>query len=95
MAYDETYRAAELPHKIILEGRSKMAVSGVEDVESFDEGMIVANTVKGQLIIRGVGMHLEKLSLDSGEILINGKIDGLEYEGEESSSGGFFSRLFK
>lgn len=95
MAYEEKYRPAELPQNIILEGRKKLSVSGVEDVESFDESIVVIKTVKGPLVIRGNELHMEKLSLDSGDVTIEGSIDSLEYETEEVQSEGFFSRLFR
>lgn len=95
MAYEEKYRPAELPQNIILEGRKKLSVSGVEDVESFDDNIIVIKTVKGPLVIRGSELRMEKLSLDSGDVSIEGSVDSLEYETEEEPQEGFFSRLFR
>ncbi|MGE4485535.1 MAG: sporulation protein YabP [Oscillospiraceae bacterium] len=95
MAYEEKYKATEAPHNVIIEGRSRVSVSGVTDVESFDETVVVINTTRGVLIVRGEGLHMEKLSLDSGEIIIEGNISALEYEEEARSGDGFFARLFK
>jgi sporulation protein YabP len=96
MTYEDKYKtAAEPAHNLILEGREKLTVSGVEDVDSFDETEITAKTVRGRLVIRGEELHLEKLSLDGGEIVACGRIDAMEYEGESSEEGGFFSRLFR
>ena len=95
MAYEEKYKMAELPHNVIMEGRRKVSVSGVDDVESFDEGEIVMNTSQGILIVRGQDLHIEKLSLDSGDIVLEGVIDKLEYEENIKTSGGLFSRLFR
>ena len=95
MAYEEKYRQTELPHNVIMEGRAKVSVSGVDDVESFDEGLIVINTSKGTLVVKGEGLHLEKLSLDNGEVIIEGTIDGMDYEDDGKPSEGFFSRFFK
>lgn len=94
MAYDEKYKA-EIPHNVIMEGREKLSVSGVEDVESFDEGEIVMNTSKGILIVRGQELHIEKLSIDSGDVIVVGQLEKLEYEDDVKITGGFFSRLFK
>ena len=82
-------------HRIALEGREKLTVGGVEDVERFDESCIIMSTCAGTLIVTGEGLHIDKLSLDGGELHVDGRICGLEYE-EASSvrSGGFFSRLF-
>ena len=48
MAYEEKYKAAELPHNVIMEGRKKVSVSGVDDVESFDENEIIMSTSPGR-----------------------------------------------
>lgn len=95
MAYEENYKMPEIPQNIILESRRKLSVSAVKDVESFDEETVVMNTAKGPLVIRGSGLHIEKLSLDSGDALIKGSIDSLEFEGAEQEQGGFFSRFFR
>lgn len=82
-------------HRITLEGREKLTVGGVEDVERFDESCIIMATCAGTLIVTGQGLHIDKLSLDGGELHVDGHIDGLEYEEESlSRSGGLFSRLF-
>ena len=82
-------------HRVTLEGREKLTVGGVEDVERFDESCIIMSTCAGTLIVTGQGLHIDKLSLDGGELHVDGHIDGLEYEEESlSRSGGFFSRLF-
>lgn len=83
-------------HHIILEEREQLSVSGVEEVESFDEGTIVMYTSKGTLIVRGGGLHIEKLSLDGGDLRVEGDIDSLTYEdGGKERGGGFLSRLFR
>lgn len=82
-------------HRITLEGREKLTVGGVEDVERFDESCIIMSTCAGTLIVTGQGLHIDKLSLDGGELHVDGRIDSLEYEEESlSRSGGLFSRLF-
>lgn len=95
MYYDEKAKHASFPHGVILEGREKLNVSGVEDVESFDDTGVVMYTSKGTLIVRGSGLHIEKLSIDGGELSVMGQIDSMAYEDEKPQSGGFFSRLFR
>ncbi|MBE6949421.1 MAG: sporulation protein YabP [Ruminococcaceae bacterium] len=95
MAYDYRGNLPEAAHNVIMEGREKLTVSGVEDVDSFDESEVTVKTVRGRMIIRGEALKLEKLSLDTGEIIACGKIDSLEYDSESThESGGFFARLF-
>ena len=59
-------------HHLILEDREHLTVSGVEEVESFDESTIVMDTAQGVLIVRGEGLHIEKLSLDGGDLKVEG-----------------------
>ena len=93
-----TYEAkskSDMPHNVILEGRERLSISGVEDVESFDEENIVVYTTRGMLLIRGTELHVEKLSLEGGELNVEGRVQGLRYEEETKEKGNFFSRLFK
>ena len=85
----------DMPHNLIMEGRTKLSVSGVEEVESFNEASIVVHTTKGTLIVSGGELHIEKLSLDGGDLSIEGRIDGLRYEETAKEKGNLFSRLFK
>ena len=81
-------------HNLILDGRKKLSVSGVEEVESFDENTIVMVTALGTLIIRGENLHIEALSLEGGDLKVTGDVDSLSYE-DDHHSGGFLSRLFR
>lgn len=95
MAYEEKYQKTELPHGLSLQDRRRLTVSGVEDVESFDESAVVLHTVGGLLLLRGSSLHIDKLSIEGGELLVTGKIDSLVYEDAAAGKGGFFSRLFR
>lgn len=94
-AYEEKPKRLETAHNVIIEGRSSLNISGVEDVESFDEKSIVMDTAKGILLVRGEDLHMEKLSLDGGDLLVTGKINSLEYEDDNRETGGFWARLFR
>ena len=83
----------QVAHHILLEGREQLTVSGVEEVESFDENTIVMLTVKGTLVVRGEDLHIEKLSLDGGDLQVEGTVTALIYDGERESRGGLLSRL--
>ena len=93
MAYDEKAAAPAKVHTLTLDDRCRLTVTGVDDVESFDETVIVMNTSKGDLIVRGSGLHIGKISLDAGELRVEGLITDLSYE-EKVSHSGFFARLF-
>ena len=81
-------------HRLELAGRERLTVSGVEDVERFDENSIVMSTCAGILIVTGENLHIGKLSLDGGELHVDGRIDSVTYEEDGAAQGGFFRRLF-
>ena len=81
------------PHELRLDGRAKLTVTGVREVESFDETAVALHTVRGLLIVHGSQLHLRSLSNDGGQIAITGLVDTLSYETEQKR-GGFLRRLF-
>jgi sporulation protein YabP len=81
-------------HRLELVGREHLIVTGVEDVERFDETGIVMSTSAGMLVISGEDLHIGKLALDGGELHVDGRIDTVTYEENTGGQGGFFSRLF-
>lgn len=83
-----------LYHRLTLEGREHLTVAGVEDVERFDETCIVMSTCAGTLIVTGDGLHIDKLSLDGGELHVDGRIDGMDYEDDTPRSRSLLQRLF-
>ena len=92
MASEEKNR--EMPHTVILEGREKLSVSGVTDVQSFDEEQVLLETVRGMLVIRGQGLHVERLQLEAGELLVEGEIGLWEYDDSAAPRGSLLNRLF-
>ena len=86
----------ETSHNLIMENRSRLSISGVDDVESFDEQMIILYTAMGTLTVKGGDFRINKLNVDSGEILIEGEIDSVTYSGSERrDKSGFFAKMFK
>lgn len=84
----------EAPHDLKLDNRARLSVTGVREVESFDEEAVVLHTTKGVLVIRGQQLHMQTLSIDGGQVAVDGTIDAMLYE-EPQKQGGFFSRLFR
>lgn len=84
-------------HSLILENRERLTVTGVVDVESFNDEMVVADTEMGLLIIRGEDLHINKLSVESSELSIEGYIASLEYSDKDGRSKGmsFFAKMFR
>ena len=93
MAFVDDRARPELSHHVILEEREQLIVSGVEEVESFDESTIFLTTAQGCLEIQGEELHIEKLSLDGGDLKVEGRVNALLYGEERHSRGGLFSRL--
>lgn len=86
---------SDLPHNIIMENRSKISISGVENAESYNENEIILHTSRGILMVRGEALNLSKLNIDSGEITVGGRITVLEYVEPKQSGGSFLSRIFR
>ena len=85
-------------HKLIITGRKTALLTGINDVLSFDPNEVLLDTVQGTLMIRGEDLHVNRLSIEKGEVDIDGKVNSLAY----TDTGGFvkngdtlFSRLFK
>lgn len=83
-----------LPHDLILEGREKLSVTGVNKVLQCDAENAVLDTGKGTLRLRGASLSIESLDLDKGEVKLTGRVDGLEYSAAPSA-GGFWRRLLR
>ena len=90
----EVSMGAGLAHRLELEGRERLTVSGVEDVERFDETGIIMSTSVGTLVITGEDLHIGKLSLDGGELHVDGRIDAVSYEDAPAPRMSLLSRLF-
>ena len=88
-------RTPARPHVLTLEGREKAVVTGVEDVGSFNEQTVVLLTSAGALTLLGDGLHISRLNLQDGELLVEGRIAALEYDDRNKSGRGLLSRMFK
>lgn len=87
------YEITNTDHRLTLEQREHLVISGVEEVERFDEESIVLTTNMGELEIRGEGLHIEKLSLEGGELHVEGTVTALIYGMEPRESSGLLRRL--
>jgi len=94
MIYDAERDRPALGHRVVLEDRERLTISGVEEVERFDENTIFLITGQGSLEIQGEELHIEKLSLDGGDLKVDGQISALIYGTEDTGRGGLLSRLF-
>ncbi len=81
-------------HSVALEDRKKLCLTGVEDVDCFNEQIVVLRTALGTLTVAGAGLNLSRLSLEEGRAQIEGEVDALEYSGGKKG-GGLLGRLFR
>ncbi len=84
-----------MPHLISLSERQSLSVSGVQDVDSFDEMTVVIYTSLGELTVRGRGLHISRLNIESGDLVLDGTVDSLTYAEMHIRKGGFFGKLFR
>lgn len=84
--------AQKLPHKLVLDERRKLTMNGVTEVVSFDEESVVLRTGLGTLVVQGRELQLKTLSLDGGQVAVEGTIGALTYE-EPRESRGWVRRL--
>lgn len=77
----------QMPHKLSLEERSRLTMTGVTEVISFQETSVVLHTSLGTLIVQGNDLKLKTLSLEGGQVAVDGHISAIIYE--EPRSGGW------
>ena len=82
---------------LVLENRKKLSVSGVNDVLSFDDQVVMVDTELGLLTVKGENIRINKLSLDTAEVIVEGEISSLSYSQnkQEKNSGTILSKIFK
>ncbi|MED1206001.1 sporulation protein YabP [Heyndrickxia acidicola] len=84
-------------HDVIMRGRKLLDITGVKQVESFDNEEFLLETVMGFLSIRGQNLQVKNLDVDKGIVSIKGKVFDLVYLDEQhgEKAKGFFSKLFR
>lgn len=85
-------------HKLTLNNRHSATITGVTDVLSFDLNEILLETEQGMLMVKGEDLHVNRLTLEKGEVDIEGRMNSFcysEINAYAKSSEPFFSRLFK
>ena len=82
---------------VILENREKLSISGVLDVLSFDDQIVILETELGLLTIKGDNLRINKLSLDTAEVIIDGEVYNIGYSEKDTNqkSGGSLSKIFR
>ncbi len=84
---------AMVPHQLIMQDRKRLELSGITDVDSFDDTVVICMTSLGRLTIRGSELHLNRLDLDGTALSVEGSIEALTYS--DVRKGGLFGRLLR
>ncbi|NLO81687.1 MAG: sporulation protein YabP [Clostridiales bacterium] len=95
---DEKKGVRSRSHSVLIENREKVTITGVVDVDSFDEASVVLVTDYGFITLHGQDLHINKLNLEEGQLIVEGEIIALQYSDSDGMSGkgsGIFSRLFR
>ena len=92
-----TNTTSNVIQNIVLENRKKLSISGVNDVLSFDDQIVMVDTELGLLTVKGENIKINKLSLDTSEVIIEGDILSVSYNQtiQDKSSGTLLSKLFR
>ena len=81
---------------LVLENREKLNVSGVNDVLSFDDQVVIIETELGMLTVKGENLKINKLNIDTSEVIVEGRMNSLTYsEHQPKVEGGIFGKIFK
>lgn len=83
-------------HSVYIEGRNRMVVTDVSDVEHFNDDTILLNLEKGGLLVKGQNLHIQRLDLEEGKVIITGFVQSAVYtEKKEKQAKGILERLLK
>ena len=82
-------------HTVHIDSRELMSITGVKDVMSFNEQEVTLYTEGGELHIDGTGLHITKLNLDDGHVVLEGELSAMFYEEPRQERGSLFSRMFR
>ncbi|MBO5477549.1 MAG: sporulation protein YabP [Clostridia bacterium] len=81
---------------IVIQNREKAVVTGVEDIHSFDDELVIVQTDLGLLTIKGENLKMNKLNLDNNELIIEGKTSAIAYsDAVQNKKQGLMNKLFK
>ena len=84
-----------MPHQLILEEKSRLSLTGVTGILSFDEACAVVETTLGQLTVEGQHLHIQKSDVETGDLVMDGQVSALSYKPLKKGSDGLLTRLLK
>ena len=81
-------------HQLTMDNRKKLKITAVSDVDSFSDTTVCADTNMGRITVKGENLKISKLNTEEGELVIDGKINSLEYT-KKKEKGNFFENIFR
>jgi sporulation protein YabP len=91
----EETRPAKLQHNVIMESRKHITVTGVVDIDSFDEQTVTVFTDLGELCIKGRELHINKIDVETGDLVMEGAVESLAYTENLPQRSGLLAKLFR
>lgn len=93
----EIRRIDTRPHRVTIEDREKITITSVEDIDSFNENEVIFLTGAGMMTVLGEDLHINKLNLEEGLLVIDGLIQTVDYSDheEQRTRTGIFSKVFR
>lgn len=91
----EERRAPLQKHTVTVEDRRNLTITGITDIDSFDEQLVAVFTDAGELLVRGSSLHINRIDIESGEIALEGDIMSLEYTDNISQKSSLWERIFR
>ena len=82
-------------HKVAMEGRETLSVTGVQNIEGFSETVVTLDTCMGRMVIKGENLHINKLDVGDGNFSLDGKVNSMEYLKKNGKKGNFLENLFR
>ncbi len=96
--HESLRRLDQKEHQVLIDGRQRITVSGVEDVDSFNENEVIFLSLMGMITVIGEDLHIARLDLDAGQLVIDGTIQAVDYSDhaeQRAEKSGLFGKLFR
>ena len=84
----------KMNHTVYIENRKSIVFTGITDVTGFDEQTVTLKSELGGIVIKGSDLQISRLSLDTGDVTVDGNINSLQYTSSANSKG-MFSKIFR
>ena len=88
-------KTGAISHQVTIKGRNSLVITGITDLDSFNEEQVSVYTTEGEVVVTGENLHIGNINVDRGELFLDGRIDSLEYTDNPSSGTKLWEKLFR